>query len=184
MSAFSHNLNEISGYGITLRRLTHDKIELVRRWRNDPKIQQFMEYREEITPEMQEKWFDKINNDANLFYLIEVNDEEIGLINIKDISNKTGEGGVFIWNDKYLNSDVSFRAHLALFDMAFDSGIVDRIISHVLTDNPRALRFTAYLGFVLADDQQDVYNQLYQLTPDIYYCNKNRQRYIKRFKLQ
>ena len=45
----------IEGYGVKLKRLTHDKIELLRQWRNDPKIQQYMIYREEITPEMQEK---------------------------------------------------------------------------------------------------------------------------------
>ena len=37
-------------YGITLKRLTVDKIELVRNWRNDPKISQYMEFRDYITP--------------------------------------------------------------------------------------------------------------------------------------
>ncbi|MDZ7743378.1 MAG: hypothetical protein U5Q03_16975 [Bacteroidota bacterium] len=40
-------------YGISLNRLKEDDIELVRKWRNSRKINQFMEYREEITPEMQ-----------------------------------------------------------------------------------------------------------------------------------
>ena len=48
---------KLEKYGICLEKLTHDKIELVRRWRNHPKIRRYMEFREEITPEMQEKWF-------------------------------------------------------------------------------------------------------------------------------
>ena len=44
-------------YGVKLERLTADKIELVRNWRNDPKISQYMEFRDHITAEMQKKWF-------------------------------------------------------------------------------------------------------------------------------
>ncbi len=40
----------LENYGVRLKRLTHDKIELLRQWRNDPKIQQYMFYREYITP--------------------------------------------------------------------------------------------------------------------------------------
>ena len=36
----------LEGYGVKLHRLTEEKIELLRRWRNDPKIQQYMGYRE------------------------------------------------------------------------------------------------------------------------------------------
>ncbi len=40
----------LENYGVRLKQLTHDKIELLRQWRNDPKIQQYMFYREYITP--------------------------------------------------------------------------------------------------------------------------------------
>lgn len=39
---------QLNGYGITMRRLTKDKIELLRQWRNDPKIRQYMIYQEYI----------------------------------------------------------------------------------------------------------------------------------------
>ena len=68
---------KLEKYGVTLKQLTHDKIELVREWRNDPKISQYMEYREYITSEMQEKWFEETNNDKNYFFLIEFEGKEI-----------------------------------------------------------------------------------------------------------
>lgn len=173
----------ISNYGVTLKRLTEDKIELVRRWRNDPKIQQYMEFREEITPEMQKAWFRRINNEFNLFYIIENDGKGIGLINIKDIKDNQGEGGIFIWDDHCLNSDISYRAHLALFDLVFSTGMINSIISHVLRDNVRAQRFTAFLGFRMADNQDKEFNQMYILTSDEYFHSKNRQRYVKRFNL-
>ena len=54
----------IKKYGVTLEKLTHQKIEIVRQWRNDPKIDKYMEFHEEITPQMQENWFNRINNDT------------------------------------------------------------------------------------------------------------------------
>jgi hypothetical protein len=112
----------LKGYGVTLKRLTHDKIELVRNWRNDPKIQQTMFFQDYITPEMQEKWFSRINNENNYYFIVAYNDEEIGLINIKDIDyeKKTGETGVFIYEDRYLGTDISYRAHLVMFDYVFN----------------------------------------------------------------
>ncbi len=175
------NLDTLHNYGITLKRLSQDKIEMVRCWRNNPKIAQFMEFRSEITPEMQQKWFDSINNNNNLFYIIVFRDEEIGLINIKNICNCSGEGGIFIWNEAFLNSDISYRAHLALFDAAFNSGLLTEITSHVLSDNPRAQRFTQFLGFQIADNQSGTYNQLYRLNKQNYFENKNRQRFLKRY---
>ena len=72
-------------YGITLTRLREDDIELVRKWRNSPGIQQYMEYREFITEEMQKKWFESINNLQNFYFIIEYENKKIGLINTSNI---------------------------------------------------------------------------------------------------
>ncbi len=58
----------IKGFAVTLSRLTIDDIELVRQWRNSETVRQFMEFREEITPEMQIKWFKSIDNEINNYY--------------------------------------------------------------------------------------------------------------------
>lgn len=156
----------ITKYGITLKPLTHDKIELVRQWRNSPKIQQFMEYRQEITQEMQERWFEKISTSGRDFFFIMVfEDKEVGLINIKDVDfeKKEGEPGIFIWDDEFLNGGASFRASLARNDYAWDVLKLERLVSHVLSDNKRAIRYNKMQGFVMAPDQEGLYNQKYIL---------------------
>jgi hypothetical protein len=75
----------IQKYDCKLIRLTEDKIELVRQWRNSPLVSNFMEYRELITPEMQLNWFNKINTNKNYYFIAEYNNVEVGLINLKDI---------------------------------------------------------------------------------------------------
>lgn len=177
---------EISNYDVSLELLTEDKIEMVRQWRNDPKIQQYMEYRDEITPEMQAKWFKKLNNGKdNFYFIIKYKEEEIGLINVKDVDyeKKSGESGVFIYEDKYLNTDISYRAHLVMFDYMFDVVGLQTIYSHMLKSNKRAQRFGIFLGAHLIPGQENVENQLYVKTRDDYFNNKNRIRFIKRYNL-
>lgn len=171
----------LQGYGVTLRRLTHDKIEMVRQWRNDPKISQYMFFKDYITPEMQEAWFQKINNDNNFYFIIEYEGKEIGLINIKDIDweKKCGETGVFVYDDLYLNSDIAYRAHLVIFDYIFIDMRLKYTISHIMGDNIRAQRFASFLGGTEVVNNE--YYIEYHITADNYISDINRARYIKRW---
>jgi len=165
-------------YGITLRRLTSDKIELVRNWRNDPKISQYMFFKEYITPEMQLEWFSKINNDLNYYFIIEFNKQEIGLVNIKNIDKekKCGEGGIFIFVDEYLNSDIPFRVAFCNLDFAFEELKLDYIYAQIIPENKRAVQFNKALGHEIktSEDGNSVFATL---TKDNYY--KQRNRYIQ-----
>ena len=172
----------LTGYGVTLRRLTHDKIEMLRQWRNDPKIQQFMVYREYITPKMQEKWFEKINNDNNLYFIIEYEEKEVGMINIKDIDETThiGEGGVFIVDEALQNKDVAYRSHLLLFDFAFDELDLIGVSSKIILSNTRAVRFAEYLGSKQIEETVDDVAYFF-LSKEDYLSNKNRLHFQKRW---
>ena len=166
---------KITNYGVTLSRLTEDKIELVRNWRNDPKIAQYMEFKDYITPEMQLNWFKKINNDSNYFFIIESEGKEIGLINVKDIDcdKFKGEAGIFIYDDDCLNSTISFQATLCLYDYCFETLKVKQLSAHILNDNKRAIKFNKMIGFKILQNQEHVNNQLYLLTYEDYVKNRN-----------
>lgn len=177
---YNQNLT-LQGYGVTLHRLTHDKIELVRQWRNDPKISQYMFFKDYITPEMQEAWFQKINNDNNFYFIIEYEGKEIGLINIKDIDceKKCGETGVFVYDDLYLNSDIAYRAHLLIFDFIYIDIRLQYTFSHITRDNIRAQRFASFLGgTVVLTDEHGV---KYSITADDYLSNTNREHFLRRW---
>ena len=169
------NITNLVKYGVKLNRLTHDKIEIVRQWRNNPKISRYMEYRDEITPEMQEAWFKKIDNKYNFYFLIEIDNKEIGLTNVRDIDfeNKTGELGIFIWDDDYLNSIVSFQATMCLTDFCFDTLGLQKLVIHVLKDNNRAIKFNKAFGYKISINQDKVYNQEYTLDYENYIEKRN-----------
>ena len=129
---------------IVFRRLAHDDIELVRNWRNSSQVSQFMEYRDHITPEMQEKWFESVNNINNLYFVIEYKKEKIGLINGKDIDweGKSMETGVFIANEKYLNTEVPLLAVLIFGELGVMTfGL--KAYAHILKSNDRAKRYNS-----------------------------------------
>lgn len=170
----------INDYGVKLVQLTEDKIELVRKWRNSDKIRNYMEYRDHITPEMQKKWFDKISSTTNdFFFLITIEDKEVGLVNIKNVDwyQRVGEWGVFLWDDSYLYIGCSYRAALCLYDFVFKVLHLDRLVAHIINSNKRSIIYHKRLGYTLINDEeiesgQEV-NQLYVLTNESYNKHKS-----------
>ncbi|MBU1009745.1 MAG: GNAT family N-acetyltransferase [Bacteroidetes bacterium] len=147
---------------LTMRRLEEGDIELVRLHRNSAFIRQYMDYREEITPEMQLKWFHSINNNENLYLFIEYKGDPIGLVNAKNISwdNLTTEGGIFIWDKRYINSPVALLTAMTFGELAANVFHL-RAIARILKTNKRAIRYNKLIGFELAEGQEHKINQLY-----------------------
>lgn len=160
----------LAGFGIKLIRLTENEIELVRQKRNSPEISRFMEYREEITPSMQEKWFRSIDNEFNNYFLINFKGENIGLVYGSAIDwekNETGNGGIFIWNTSFRETPVPLAASLLLTDTSFILGLEKTYIK-VLKDNLPAIAFDLNLGYRILPDQENVMNQRYVLEEENY----------------
>ncbi|MEA3504167.1 MAG: GNAT family N-acetyltransferase, partial [Bacteroidota bacterium] len=160
---------KIFKYGITLKRITEDDLELLRTWRNSEHVNRFMEYREHITVGMQKKWFESVNNYNNFYYLIIYKGEKVGVINDKDIlrgDDKVSEAGLFIAEEKYRNTHVPLLASLMMIEISLFilQGKINYI--HVLRDNKQAIAYNKSLGYQLCERQDDVENQKYFLTPE------------------
>jgi RimJ/RimL family protein N-acetyltransferase len=155
----------LEGYGIRLIRLCEEHIEMVRQHRNSEQIRQFMEYRDHITSEMQLAWFKSIDTIENNYFVIEVDDKFIGLINGAQIDwekGETGSGGIFIWELNYWETAVPVSASLLLTDTSVLFGL-DRSYVKILAENKKAIAFNKQLGYVLMPDQESEVNQLYVL---------------------
>ncbi len=143
----------ISKYGITLIRLTEEYLELVRNWRNDDEIRKYMNFQEYITPEMQQKWFESINNPENFYYIIEYKGDKIGLLNDKNIDwkEKTAEGGLFIADKRYLNSEVPLMISFLALELAYMLLGWNSTYIKVRKDNKRAIAYNKTLGYQIAN---------------------------------
>ncbi|HLP12112.1 MAG TPA: GNAT family N-acetyltransferase [Flavobacteriales bacterium] len=160
----------IKGYNITLKRLVHEDIEMVRQWRNSQAVSRFMEIREEITPLQQEEWFKKIDTIHNNYFLIIENHTPVGLIYGAEIDWEkgiTGNGGIFLAQEQYFNSDIPIRATFLIIDTGVLLGLKTQYVK-VLNDNYRAKFFNKKLGYKLLQGEEKNYNQKYYLEANHY----------------
>lgn len=147
----------VKGYGIALHRLTEDKIEIVRQWRNSDIVKNHMQFRQKITPEMQQKWFASVNNIENNYMLIKVKDQFIGVINGSEINWDTmitGSGGIFIGELDYWSTSYPIAASLLLTDISALLGFVSTKVE-VIKSNKRAIAYNKFLGYELIEESDD-----------------------------
>jgi len=161
----------ISQYGIVLKRVEHSDIELIRQKRNLPAIRKQMEYKRIISPQMQEKWFESINNKWNYYFMIEWKDKPVGVINAKNVNMAQGygEGGIFVWDTDASAEFVPVLASLCLLNTIFDTlCIFNKSFVKISSDNHRAIAFNKLLGYVLVPGQENKKFQYYLLTTEDY----------------
>ncbi|MDF2451648.1 MAG: hypothetical protein K0S26_1152 [Bacteroidota bacterium] len=161
----------IEQYGVKLIRLQREDIEMVRYWRNQSDIANYMEYRNYITPGSQVKWFERINNKYNYYFVIEFESKKVGLINTRDYDpeNGFGEGGIFIWDKNYINSHVAVFSTLCWLNFAFFYvKLSTRSVARILRNNSGAINYNQQIGYKLLEGQENYDNQLYELTLENY----------------
>lgn len=161
----------ITQYGIELKRITENDIELIRQWRNHPDIRKKMAFKKYITQKMQRKWFSSVDNKLNYYFLINYKNESVGVINAKNLnlSEGYGEGGIFIWDKNHLASDVPVLASLCLLNFVFDViKVSNKSFIQILKTNPQAVNYNRALGYCLIPHQEKLINQWYVLTKEDY----------------
>lgn len=167
----------ISKFGITLRTLKEEDIELLREKRNSDLIRKTMHYQEIITPEMQKLWFEKIKNSiyngepTSFYFIIIHKNEKIGLINGKNIDHqsKSCEGGFFIWAQEYWGTLVPVMTSMITLDYSFLINDYRENYIQVLRTNSNAIFYNKQLGYEPTDRfSDDKESQYYVLTRDKY----------------
>jgi RimJ/RimL family protein N-acetyltransferase len=142
-------MRTLKGYGITLRQLQHKDIEMVRQWRNDPKVSAFMAFRDHISEEQQEKWFESINNENNHFFITYFQEIPVGMCELKKIdwSLRTAEGGIFFYDEDFRNSPYCVGVALLVSGYGFNDLKLKKIYAQIIDGNTRAIRFNKFLGY-------------------------------------
>lgn len=146
---------ELSGYQVVLREVAESDIEMIRQWRNDPNVSQYMLSQNIISPEQQLAWFKKIQRDkSQQHFVIHYKSLPIGVANIRAcfqdevLSNARAiEPGLYIANDKYRNNILAFSPTLLLNDYCFDQLACQTLKAVVKADNKAALNYNAKLGY-------------------------------------
>ncbi|WP_421319671.1 GNAT family N-acetyltransferase [Aeromonas veronii] len=164
------NLKEFARYGVKLVALAQDDIEMVRQWRNDPKIANLMLDKTYITSEMQQCWFDRLQHATDQFYyLVWFKNQPIGVTSLIKVNRDAGccEPGMYIYVDEYRNNIVPFCVAFALNDLAFEELGVSQLFGKIFANNQPSVRFHEACGYRHYETQEDGLG-LYVLEPEPY----------------
>jgi UDP-4-amino-4,6-dideoxy-N-acetyl-beta-L-altrosamine N-acetyltransferase len=142
-------IDKIERYGIRFERLSEEKIDQVRQWRNSDDVRLFMQYQKIINPKQQLNWFRSIDNNNNYYFVAHKNKIPFGVYNLKDIdiNQNKAEAGVFLISKDFWELDWSMRGSFLLIDFAFNTLGLETLTAHVLKSNHRAYRYNKQLGF-------------------------------------
>jgi RimJ/RimL family protein N-acetyltransferase len=144
-------------YGVTLETLKSEHLEMVRLWRNQDYVRNNMQFKELLTRTDQQQWFNSMDYEANLYWVISFNDYPIGLIHIKDVDldNLSGEAGVFIGEPSYLEMPQPMLAILFMMELAFHALGLKQLKAKIKSGNQRAISFNQKLGYELVPEQPE-----------------------------
>ena len=158
-------MSEFSRYGVKIEKLKLKDIEILRNWRNDPKIAKVMlsQNGTHITKEEQLKWFNSIQNQPNsLYYMAFVGGVAIGYFCFQQIANKCAvPGEILVIPSQMDQARITFGAYCAVYDMAFEILGLEQLKAYSKLKNKRAIRMAKLLNFKTTDiDDECIYFKL------------------------
>ncbi len=156
-------------FGITLQRLEPDDLEMVRVWRNGPRVRPYMRYHELIQPEEQKQWFQSLDAERDWYFIARTGDIPFAVFDIKDIdwSAEYGEAGGFVGDSRYIGRPEPGQATLALMDFGFHLLGLKSLKARYSASLDRIVRLNDRLGYVITHQGADGF--LYaQVTADRY----------------
>lgn len=157
----------MKGFGVELVPLNFAHLEMVRLWRNDAKVAQFMEFQSHIDAQAQQKWFSRLQN---THYFVFFKDSiPVGLINLKDVDQKIGtaESGLLIGHAAFRGTGVALGASILLLDFAFNQLRLTSVTAKMNRYHADAISYNQFLGFQLERERSDTF-QIWVLTKEIY----------------
>lgn len=134
---------------IRLSLITEADLEMMRNWRNADHVNREMEFREIIDSESQQRWFNEMDKKTNFYFRLDVSDEPIGILNLKNIDwvNNTAEAGVFIGNELNLGTISPVLAVIIMMDFAFEILGIRQLQAKIADSNTNAIEFNSQLGY-------------------------------------
>lgn len=166
---------------VTLRDIREDDLENIMNWRMDEEITRYMNTNPRLTLEGQRRWLDGIRQNSDVrYWLIEVDGESAGVINLTGLDREDGSlGWAYYVGVKRLRS---IRTALSLERSMYDYALLDlgkqAVVSDVFTLNDGVIRLHKMCGCeVVEERRQAVFKE--GISYDVTYLRMTRERWIE-----
>ena len=141
---------------VTLRRIEESDLENIMRWRMDEDITRYMNTNPKLTLEGQKKWLEAIRNNPDVsYYIIMVDGQDAGVINLTGLTNPTGElGWAYYMGEKKLRSiKTALALEMSMYDYIFDVLHKNALYSDVFTLNQGVIKLHLLCGCEIVEEK-------------------------------
>lgn len=135
---------------VVLRRMRADDMEMVRNWRMKPEITKYMYTDPVITLEQQMRWFEKISDSDDLYWIVVQDGEPVGVASLTewDKNNNRITGGAYIAERNNKTFKLAIELQLNLLNYAFNTLNINKVCGEVISENIGAIRTLEMCGSV------------------------------------
>lgn len=144
----------ISQGNVVMRTIVAGDLELLRNWRNAENVNRYLKTRKQISLEEQLIWFESLNYNTSIFFMLLNANKPIGLIyahNI-DYTERSFEGSLFVGDDMFKNTIFPVQAAIMLTLTFFNEWHFKYAYSTVHIENVNAIDFDRKLGYEEIDN--------------------------------
>jgi UDP-4-amino-4,6-dideoxy-N-acetyl-beta-L-altrosamine N-acetyltransferase len=123
---------------------------MVRNWRNSEDVSQYMYSDEIITPEMQKKWFQKINSDtSSKFWIISYEGKSLGLASITKIDHvlKSCYWAFYLGDTSIRGAGIGAKVEYNLLSHVFNEMNLNKLCCEVFVSNDMVIKMHEKFGF-------------------------------------
>lgn len=144
-------------FGLELKRIGEEDLELVRSWRNADHVRREFEFQDEISDLDQVKWFNELNMETNYYFLVSHEATPFTVIHLKQIDweNRTAEAGIFTGNKDFLETPWPVFSILALMEFAFGPLRLNSLECKIRNANHSTESMNQKLGYTMLEGEQE-----------------------------
>lgn len=137
-----------------IRPVHQEDIELLRVWRNNQQLSKYLTPVGEITPLMQQEWFERNQEDPNIitFAVEETRDFKrlVGSASLYDFNGTTAEvGKTMIGDDEARGKSLGFFSELMTVYVGLEKLNLQTIIARIHEDNIASMKRSKRLGYTI-----------------------------------
>lgn len=143
---------------VKLREIQESDLENIMRWRMDEEITRYMNTNPKLTLEGQRKWFASIRDNEDVrYWLIEVNGEPAGVINLTGLLKASGDlGWAYYVGEKRLRSmKTALSLEMSMYDYVFDILGKQSVYGDVFTLNQGVIALHKLCGCEIVEEKKN-----------------------------
>lgn len=134
---------------IELRKLTIDDIEMVRNWRNSKEVSSYMYTETYIKMEEQLKWFNNIDWEKSIYWIIEFNGKGLGLASVTSIDRtlQSCYWAFYLGDTTVRGAGIGAKVEFNVIEHVFSELNLNKLRCEVFVSNDKVIKMHEKYGF-------------------------------------